>query len=937
MRMSIEFTFLTISGAILTSISSFEFTSPSEVLQTVSGRIRGANNRTDKDFIVGGLFAIHNAATGGGQCGVIRIEKGVERMEAMLYAIDIINQDESLLPELELGYDVRDTCASENIGLDESLDLVVRDQLDAESCENACFQNSNFTKTDQEAPTFGVVGASNSGVSVPVAGLLRLFTTPQISYASSSALLNNRDRYSYFYRTTPSDTLQARAMIDLLLHFKWTYISTIYSKDDYGGPGIDEVHFLAEMYNICIDLNEGILDSFSGDQFTDLAEKVMRSNAQIIIVFTTEKDAEGLFRALQPICTRNFTWIASDFWSKSGTIQDRYVSLVTGMIGFAPQTDFTPGFLDYFSNLTLDNNIRNPWFAEWYSNIASCSVDGAGIPCNRTQILQQQLQQGQRSPLVIDAVFAFAHALSDFLADNCVHPLLWFRSNSTCLGQVKELNGANLLDYIQRVNFTSPTGHTVHFDVQGNAPGSYNVVNLQNVANSLTESEASLVTVGEWNNFNSEIGVLKIMPSADIQFSSDEQAVTIVPESHCSRCPPGHFQRQVLSSCCGICDPCLGQSYSTNYSSINCSMCGEEFWGNNPLIGSDECVPVRESFLQFSHPYSIIIIIIAIIGLALVAATLIVFAINWNNSIVKASGREQMITLLIGVALSFVSAFFFVSPPQSVICGIQRWCLWSCFSIMFGALLVKVVRVARIFLHPGSMKKMAFTGPWYQVLFTSAIVALQCVILILSTSLNVPSVVRDIRIDAVTPNALPTVVVTCSQEHIGFLGLSLGYQSLLVLLCTIFGVLSFKYPENYNEAKHIALCTISISVIWIAFIITYFATVDKQELQNITVSLAVVTTGYAVLISSFGPRLHLILFKSKRSTKSSSGISKHDCTSGLNSQYVLENTGMEGGKGMAIQQCILIFFLLSVLCFRIPTLTNAHPWKTNPFPDTQSK
>ena len=138
---------------------AFEYTQSSEVLTTTEGRVRGARNRTDKDFVLGGLFAIHNAAAGGGKCGEIKEGSGLERMEAMLYAVDLINQDDSLLPGLSLGYDIRDTCSSENIGLDESIDLV---KLDIQSCQEGSNLQDNSTGRD-EVPTSGVVGASNSG------------------------------------------------------------------------------------------------------------------------------------------------------------------------------------------------------------------------------------------------------------------------------------------------------------------------------------------------------------------------------------------------------------------------------------------------------------------------------------------------------------------------------------------------------------------------------------------------------------------------------------------------------------------------------------------------------------------------------------------------------------------------------------------------------
>ena len=120
------FVILTVSspGTHATDERTYRYNEESEVIRSADGRIRGATSRVGKDFVIGGLFPVHSedAASAGGKCGEIRSE---QLMEAMLFALDTINADSQLLPGIELGYDIRDTCYSENIGLDEALDLII--------------------------------------------------------------------------------------------------------------------------------------------------------------------------------------------------------------------------------------------------------------------------------------------------------------------------------------------------------------------------------------------------------------------------------------------------------------------------------------------------------------------------------------------------------------------------------------------------------------------------------------------------------------------------------------------------------------------------------------------------------------------------------------------------------------------------------------------
>jgi len=51
-------------------------------------------------------------------CGNIKKERGIQRLEAMLYAIDLINNSTHILPNIKLGAKIFDTCDRDTIALE---------------------------------------------------------------------------------------------------------------------------------------------------------------------------------------------------------------------------------------------------------------------------------------------------------------------------------------------------------------------------------------------------------------------------------------------------------------------------------------------------------------------------------------------------------------------------------------------------------------------------------------------------------------------------------------------------------------------------------------------------------------------------------------------------------------------------------------------------
>ncbi|KAK3540045.1 hypothetical protein QTP70_023816 [Hemibagrus guttatus] len=158
-------------------------------------------------------------------------------MEAMLYALDQINSDPELLPNITLGARILDTCSRDTYALEQSLTfvqaLIQKDTSDIR-CSNG--EQPIIRKPER---VVGVIGASASSVSIMVANVLRLFEIPQISYASTAPELSDNNRYDFFSRVVPPDSYQAQAMVDIVKALGWNYVSTLASEGNYGESGVD--------------------------------------------------------------------------------------------------------------------------------------------------------------------------------------------------------------------------------------------------------------------------------------------------------------------------------------------------------------------------------------------------------------------------------------------------------------------------------------------------------------------------------------------------------------------------------------------------------------------------------------------------------------------------------------------------------------------------
>lgn len=387
------------------------------------------------NFMIGGLFPVHEEGLSD-SCGIkINPDRGIQRLEAMRFAVKSINDNPDILRGVTLGVHILDTCSGGTHGLDQALSFV-KSILDTGCGE----EESDETHNND---IVAVIGAAYSKVSIQIAHLLRLFEIPQISYASTSAELSDKDKFTYFMRTVPPDKLQANALVDIVEHLNWTFVSTVASSGEYGVSGIEafEKEYLKSLGQ-CLAAKEKVPQNPTEQDFLNIVDNLYKArltgHGRVVVLFTGQEDAGGILRAAT---TRqyydDFIWVASDGWGNSvKTVKDSK-DAARGALTLTLKSNPITEFDSYFTQLTPDNNRENVWFHDYWESFFDCTLPYNenqhfphkhlyttttynSLPCGEQHGHQiEQFNQEAKIQFVYDAVYAVAIALDKIYREVC--------------------------------------------------------------------------------------------------------------------------------------------------------------------------------------------------------------------------------------------------------------------------------------------------------------------------------------------------------------------------------------------------------------------------------------------------------------------------------------------------------------------------------------
>ncbi|KAL7400736.1 hypothetical protein ABVT39_016945 [Epinephelus coioides] len=437
----------------------------------------------DGDLVIGGIFSFRT-----GQNYVINTFQAIPEARkcinfnfrefkfahTMIFAINEINRNPSMLPNVKLGYKIYDNCGTMDI---------LRAALALVSGLKGEVNDDNCTKTETVQ---AILGHSGSRPTIAFAQVVGRFHIPVISHFATCACLSNRKEYPTFFRTIPSDYYQSRALAKLVKHFGWTWIGALAVNNKYGLNGIATFIQAAQEYGVCVEYSEAFSSSDPPDSLQRIIEIIKHATSKVIMAFMSHREIKLLAKELYKQNITGLQWVGSDAWITDHSLTDSEGhSILVGSLGFTVNKAQIPGLEEHLRQLHPSQFPDSQFVRDFWEDVFDCTL-------NDTENTQRKLCSGNESLQNVEShftdvselrftnnvyksVYAVAHAIDNLM--KCEEGKGPF-SNDSCV-DIKHIQPWQVLQYLNTVNFTTKEGEQVYFDSNGDSPARYELVNLQ--------------------------------------------------------------------------------------------------------------------------------------------------------------------------------------------------------------------------------------------------------------------------------------------------------------------------------------------------------------------------------------------------------------------------------------------------------------------------
>ena len=840
--------------------------------------------------VIGAVLSLHSAYDrGSGECPStsLKTKEAAEETEGFLLALrlatarstnstvtNLYDYSESAANGSLFGSTVRDTCSSESLGIEQTLDLT----SSFPSSQPIAPSSGEANNCSQAQPLLAVVGLRSSQETARLSPILSALKVPHISHWASGRTFDDTTTYPYLFRMAPSNFHQAELLGSLVRTFGWTYIAAFASSDAlYGSDALIGLQYHATLDPVrkfCF----GVVASFSLLDVTFPYTAKMRNNIEllrnesrikVIVLIALHDHARAFLSLLKVAGITDRVIIGSDDWigriDFSQYSPDTNPPPFTSLIGVAPAALLEDTWETKLrsrlclANLSSQDTFQNLFLQTFVEESLRCQV-GSHSVCNLRNATQPRMCTSEEiltlsekeAPSLITASLVM---MSVDVVINAITDVWRLRNFSRCLYPTAE-EIVCALKGMQRPCPSDKTKLCPLFDQWQARVPYYHIYNMQ----WSRKQRGALVRIGSWSKVNQAL--LRPENNAQIIWNltanstlSPLFAAAAWPRSTCSEvCRPGQHRRlasAITLHCCFDCVDCPTYQISNGTNSPTCFECSPGFL---PDTQRSSCIPVTKTYLGWDNGWVASILAVSLLGAVVVLSTLAIYQLKHQAHVIRSADRCLSTAILTAMFFGLATVPVILAKPSDAICTSAAIfaTLWSLLTVT--AVFMKTNRVARI-LETSSLAQLM--SRWHRISMGTPVQLAGILVLTL-----IGELVVFIGVIVDTPRASDRIV---SREKVELVcrwpqqwqAAFTGYFLLVVATSTVVAFRTRKLPDNFNEAKFVFMGSFACCVVWIGLAPAYF--LNEGVLRPVILALTVTSQMWGLWVCLFLPRLYQLI------------------------------------------------------------------------------
>ncbi|XP_062035329.1 vomeronasal type-2 receptor 116-like [Lepus europaeus] len=344
--------------------------------------------------------------------------KNYQYVLAFRFAIQEINKDPQILPNLTLSFQLYNSVTSGQFTLRSTLHcLTGKHHL-----------IPNYTCQTQ-GKTVAIIAGTMSAFSAETGTMLELYKTPQITYGPFDPMLSERDKFPSLYQMANSDSSLACGMLSLLLHFGWIWVVIFVSNDIKGEHFLREIQTEMVKKGVCLAYSVKLPDTKSRYEETEISflEGLRISSANVYILYGDVRSLYTMEFLSKYYLTLGKVWIMAAKWEIVVKETDHMLHSFHGGFSFSQHKGEIPGLNHFVKTVDPSHYPEDFFLSQLWLHAFHClppgSLCGTVGVCPPNASFEffpghiDMLTISDSSYFIYNAVYAVAHALHKMLSE----------------------------------------------------------------------------------------------------------------------------------------------------------------------------------------------------------------------------------------------------------------------------------------------------------------------------------------------------------------------------------------------------------------------------------------------------------------------------------------------------------------------------------------